>query len=354
MTGVRDQERRSAILVVCAVALAFAVMEAAQAYLGFGLLGHDLTIADAFRLTLPSWLVLVALVPVVVWVADRATDVESVGTRAWIHLVAALMFAASHLAGSAALGELVLTRSPGFTQQFFQLASIYFVADLLTYGALVGLRGEVRRVRAEGDRRLAEARVDAGHAEAAANVLRAHLNPDFLFNTLNAVSGLVARGETQSGLDALSWLGRLVRTSTAQARGADPTLGGEIDRVDGYLRIQEIRFAERFKASIEVSSAAHAWRCPPLALYEGVVSLAEAGLARGDAVELTVSDDRQQAVHLSATYRSRTPPALDATPARQVARRLKELMGSDVSLQGRGSADQLRVEIGVLLSSAGG
>lgn len=353
MTSRPSSEGRAAVAVVCVVATALAFMEAGQVYLGFGLLGHQLTISEAFRLTLPSWVVLVALVPVVVWVADRATAIPSAGARASAHVSGALAFAGVHLAGSAALGEVVLTPSPGFARHFFQLASVYFVADLLTYGALVGLRGELRRIRSEGARALAAARVDADQATAEANVLRAHLNPDFLFNTLNAVAGLVARGETRSALDALAWLGRLVRTSTSRSRRVDHSLGGEIDRVDGYLRIQETRFEARFQANIDIPESAYLWPCPPLALYEGVVMLSEAGLARGDAVEVLMSSNSSASVRLSAVYRNGPPPRLDATPAQRVVDRLRERIGGEVSLHGSQEHGALRVDIGVDLHPVG-
>src|SRR5258708_11925483 len=58
---------------------------------------------------------------------------------------------------------------------------------------------------------LAAAQLQANLAEARLRLLRAQLNPHFLFNTLNAISALALKGEGKAVARALSRLTDLLR-----------------------------------------------------------------------------------------------------------------------------------------------
>ena len=64
------------------------------------------------------------------------------------------------------------------------------------------------------------ARLQLNLAEARIHALRMELNPHFLFNTLNAVAGLVRKREHDAAVDMLARLGDLLRRrSTAMPAG---------------------------------------------------------------------------------------------------------------------------------------
>src|SRR5204863_290654 len=57
------------------------------------------------------------------------------------------------------------------------------------------------------------ARLQLNLVEARIHALRMELNPHFLFNTLNAVAGLVRKREHDAAIDMLARLGDLLRTT---------------------------------------------------------------------------------------------------------------------------------------------
>jgi signal transduction histidine kinase len=183
-----------------------------------------------------------------------------------------------------------------------------FVADYFTYfilGALCFAHEHFVRSREQ------EAQAQALRAELAQaqlQALRMQVNPHFLFNTLNAVAVLVRGGETDKAGRTLRLLSDLLRSTFKGADVQLVPLREEIDLVERYLEIEEIRFGDRLRVEIDVSPAVSEVPVPYLllqplvenAVRHGVAPHAEAGVVRvtaapasgpaGKQVELTVAD----------------------------------------------------------------
>lgn len=87
--------------------------------------------------------------------------------------------------------------------------------------------------------------------ESRLRVLRAQLNPHFLFNTLNAVSGLVAK-DPKGVRRMIARLSEVLRFSLEGAQEQEIRLEQELDILRRYLEILEIRYQGRL--ATEVSS----------------------------------------------------------------------------------------------------
>src|SRR3954463_8030748 len=116
-----------------------------------------------------------------------------------------------------------------------------FLDDFLVFIAILGaalardyfLRFQARQVETEHLRgQLAEARL---------SVLRAQLNPHFLFNTLNAISSLV-ESDPRGVRRMISRLGDLLRHTLEESNEGEVTLARELDLLRRYLDIMEVRF----------------------------------------------------------------------------------------------------------------
>jgi len=106
---------------------------------------------------------------------------------------------------------------------------------------------------------LAEAREVARTAEL--KQLQMQLNPHFLFNALNAVMGSL---ETKhQAREIVQNLADFLRFSLAEARPLEP-LGRELDALESYLGLQQVRFQEGLQCRIEVSPAATRVMVPPM------------------------------------------------------------------------------------------
>lgn len=113
--------------------------------------------------------------------------------------------------------------------------------------------------------------------------LVAQLEPHFLFNALNAITGLV---RTQDGAAAVAALGRLstlLRYVLESTRHDLRPLIDEIDFIDGYLALQRLRYGERLRVQIDadLDALADAWT-PPLLLQPLVENALRHDLDRHD------------------------------------------------------------------------
>jgi len=116
--------------------------------------------------------------------------------------------------------------------------------------AAMGLGLQWWHVEESGAVRLA--RLESRHAEAALAVVAAQIEPHFLFNTLTGISTLAARdaGRAREMIDGLL---ALLEYPTRNCRAVP--LREEVAFALNYLRLQEMRFAERLDVKLEIDDA---------------------------------------------------------------------------------------------------
>lgn len=293
--------------VAAAIAGILALSEAAQVYLGMSLQGAPVSWLDASRATLPSWAVLLVLVLILFRVLDRL-DRMPPARRLTILSFCAPLFSGVHLTGAALLATRIHTDSPPFVPLLTRLFTFYFVTGLLAYAAIVTIHDRLARSRARQAAELAAAHHRADRAVARADALEGRLRPDFLFNTLNAVAGLVARGDRTPAVEVVTALGHLMRSDIAAAPGEPAAVEAELARVESYLSIQSLRFPGRARPrSLPALPPGCSVRVPSGALPALVEAVVDAGLAAGTPFQVGL-----EAVHgggeLRLGVRSSGPP----------------------------------------------
>lgn len=100
----------------------------------------------------------------------------------------------------------------------------------------------------EQERRLTEAESQA--QKAVLSALRAQVNPHFLFNALNAISSLMTIGRYEEAEEALMRLSEFFRASLAAERRQLVTVADELEMLEAYLEMEQLRFPDRLKARI--------------------------------------------------------------------------------------------------------
>lgn len=116
--------------------------------------------------------------------------------------------------------------------------------------------------------------------EARLAMLRMELHPHFLFNALNAISGLVRRGENEAAVTMLARLGTLLRRTMDGHTTQETRLGDELDLLEQYLAIERVRFGERLDVSVEVEASLFDALVPALVLQPIVENALRHGLSR--------------------------------------------------------------------------
>ncbi|CAM3070185.1 signlal transduction histidine kinase, LytS [Corallococcus sp. ZKHCc1 1396] len=185
-------------------------------------------------------------------------------------------------------------RGVSFTEGLWRLllergATGYF-EYLLLLAAWLALRS-TRRLR---ERELAESRLAAQLAEARLQALRAQLDPHFLFNTLNAVAGLVRQQRNPEAVEALAELGHLLRASLEGRGDHEVLLEDELELVRRFLGIEQLRFGGHLEVHLSPGPDTLKARVPALILQPLVENAIKHGIARKTARgQLQVSTARQ-------------------------------------------------------------
>lgn len=274
-------------LVICTV---IGLLEASQVYFMSARAGRPLLFHRAAAYTMPSWFVLAALVPFVIAIARRF-PLETLKHRTTIfaHLVAAVAYSVVNLLIAGWLSDFVFSDNGaelGFIANFWRLLGMYFTMVLVQYFSVVGVYYAFiynRRYR-EKERAAAELAVRASQLEASlsrANLeaLRMQLNPHFLFNTLNTVSVLALKGEKHRVSRMVSRLSDLLRLSLENDRQT-LSLKEELEFLERYLEIEQVRFKDRLSVSIDVDEGAYDAEVPSLLLQPIVENAVKYGFSQ--------------------------------------------------------------------------
>jgi two-component system, LytTR family, sensor kinase len=284
------RRKKKVLLAWFGAATLIGLIEAAQLYAGFAAMERPMAWTRALRSTMPSWYVLLALVPVIVWLSRRF-PLEPVRWHRTLplHLLAAVVFAFLHVAASSWLSDYVLSRGLqpwSLSESLSRLLTTFFVVELLTYFAVVGAYnaydyGRRYREREGQAARLAlrTSRLEASLSRAKLDSLRMQLNPHFLFNTLNAISVMAMKGEREGVVRMLMLLSDLLRLSLDN-RQPVLSLRDELAILDCYLEIENVRFRDRLTVERDIDPAVLDTEVPSLVLQPLVENAIRHGVSR--------------------------------------------------------------------------
>ena len=120
--------------------------------------------------------------------------------------------------------------------------------------------------------------VDRQMLEARLQVMRAQIEPHFLFNTLANVKRL-CQNDIDRGLTMIDNLARYLRAALPQLRSGTTTLGQEADLVHAYLDVLQIRMGRYLTYSLDVPGDIRDSPFPPMMLLTLVENAIKHGLA---------------------------------------------------------------------------
>ena len=128
-------------------------------------------------------------------------------------------------------------------------------SDILVCWVLFGIRHAIEYYRRDRAREVIASRLQTQLARAQLDVLRAQLQPHFLFNTLHAVSALMHR-DVEGADRMMARLSDLLRLTLDSAGEQEVTLKREMEYLDKYLEIEQVRFGERLKVERAIEARA--------------------------------------------------------------------------------------------------
>jgi hypothetical protein len=202
---------------------------------------------------------------------------------------------------------------------------------------------------------LSEAREVARAAEL--KQLQMQLNPHFLFNALNAVMGSLE--SKHQAREIVQNLADFLRFSLAEARPLEP-LGRELDALESYLGLQQVRFQDGLQCRIEASPAALRVMVPPMLiqpLLENAFKYAplSSPLPLRVTVKAGIVDGWLEVlVRNSGQWREPAADAEKGTGLDNLRRRLALLKGPQAGLSISSDADSVSVMIRIPTGGSSG
>jgi hypothetical protein len=119
-------------------------------------------------------------------------------------------------------------------------------------------------------------------------MLRAQLDPHFLFNSLNAIAAEIP-SHPDAATEMVNELSDYLRYSLDHRKDPFVPLSAEVRAMEAYLHIQHARFGERLRFSIDIAPAAAARSVPCFLLQPLVENAVKHGLVRLGPSVLVVS-----------------------------------------------------------------
>lgn len=137
---------------------------------------------------------------------------------------------------------------------YFTLSSLG--EDLVIYGFLFGFSGFLHTHSHRQIDALVKLALEKQLTEAQLQTLQTQMEPHFLFNTLNAVTSLVAQGKNAEAMKTLGHLNTILRMTLQRRSPEKVPFGEELRVIESYLAIQQVRFADRLEFRIDASEEA--------------------------------------------------------------------------------------------------
>ena len=155
---------------------------------------------------------------------------------------------------------------------------IYFI-DLVLLGAWSALYYAINfflQVEEQADRL---ERLEAQATSAQLAMLRYQLNPHFLFNTLNSISTLVLLKQSETANAMLTRLSSFLRHTLVTQPGGKVSVAQEVETLQLYLGIEQMRFEERLRSDFRVEPDAAKAQLPAMLLQPLVENAIKYGVS---------------------------------------------------------------------------
>ena len=278
------RSRRVPLLLLIGIATAFGISSSIQSYLLSTTQGEhmDSLAVHVVILNLVYWYVPALLAPVIMGLATRYQFGRGLGWQPFlVHIPGALAYSVVH--SLAMLGTRILVvQQARPSRGWWPAARTEYLTQLdwilMTYLFLVGLAHALEYRRESERRALDGAHLETRLIEAQLQSLQRQLQPHFLFNTLNAISGLM-HTDVEAADRMMDRLGDLLRTALDSNGQQEVALKDELEMLQKYVDIEQVRFGARLTTSVRVEPETLAAMVPNFLLQPLVENAVRHGIA---------------------------------------------------------------------------
>ena len=264
-------------LAILALWTLYAFFAASQNFMSRSYSGGDMQFMPSLKFSGLDAYLWAALTPVAFLLAGRL--VISRANWWWagpVLLIAGIAIGVLHLIVFVRLLPLAGYRTTFRARQTVLVTKLH--SDVLTCWMLFAVRHGIEYYRRYRVRELAASRLQAKLAVAQLEVLKMQLQPHFLFNTLHAITALMYR-DVEGADRMVTRLSDFLRLTLDSAGVQEVTLKREMEYLDKYLEIEQVRFGERLEVRRTVEPGTLDLLVPNLVLQPLVENAVRHGIA---------------------------------------------------------------------------
>jgi signal transduction histidine kinase len=313
---------------------------ASQFYISTAKAGLDVSWKQAVSYALGDWYVFALLSIPVSALARRFRFETGKWTRSLtVHVLGSVVFSLAYMVLRAGVGS--WQSGAGFNDAFRPLLVKTWHFNFLIYWVIVAVSQAFDYYRRYRERELHASELEKHLVQAKLQALQMQLNPHFLFNTLHSISSLMHK-DVEAADRMIMRLSDLLRAALDSADTQEVSLRKELELLQLYLGIEQIRFGDRLSVKMDVDAEALEARVPNLILQPLVENAIRHGIeprARPGRIELHARRNAG-ALTLQVCDNGNGMPA--PKPAREgvglsnTRARLRELYGEAHSFELRG------------------
>ena len=272
--------------------------------------GTESSLIDWIVYQMYGWMSWVPLTVLILWLARKVRiQREGLGRALVIHSLGCVVLVAIHLGYYVWLFGVMEYTEP-MTLHWWWTEYLFYITirgpwAIFLYWFILGVYYSWDYYQKYRDRELQASQLETELVRSQLEALKDRLQPHFLYNALHSVAMLVRKGDQKAAVDMLAGLSELLRYVLEKGERQFVTLAEEIDFVQKYLGIQQVRFSDRLRTFFDVPKEYSSVRVPfliaqPLvenSLHHGIAPKKEGGTIMvtahrsDDSLVLTVSDD---------------------------------------------------------------
>jgi len=237
-------------------------------------------------LTYRVWFPWLALTPVVLWLATKFP----VKPQNWLK---ALLLHSVFLLGLSLIAGLGISLHYHFMEDMtpgmesyqpwqhtghFLFGDGVFLFNTIIYTVLVANLNIKHFAQIATEEALAASELQSRLMESQLQALKMQINPHFLFNTLNVISVLVMKSEQGKAGEMINRLSKFFRQTLDDRDSQLLPLSKELDHIEQYLGIEQVRFGERLRIETKFDDASQFVMVPAMLLQPLVENAMQHGL----------------------------------------------------------------------------
>jgi two-component system, LytTR family, sensor kinase len=242
--------------------------------------------ARLFITLMLAWLPWALATPLVVRLGRRHPPDQFRPLSTWlIHLTAAIGIGLASAAWRALLEAslnpwLQVPSPPAFPVLWLEKFGDGLLSSLILYALILTINFGLDSRERLALHQTETARLNEQLSKAQLNALRRQIEPHFLFNTLNAIAGLVRENRNDRAVTMIAGLSDFLRRVVEDSERQQVPLAEELEFTRKYLDIQKVRFADRLQFTVDVPQELFPAQVPSLILQPMVENAVKHGIAK--------------------------------------------------------------------------